>query len=142
MRLAFLRPKYWPPWMGLAVMRSIELLPFGAQRHLGAALGNLIRHLPLAYVRIARRNLDLCLPRLSAQERDRLVDEHCLSLGLGLCETATTWWSSDARVRQLAEVQGVEHLQAALKLGRGAILIGGHFTPSRSPPESSARWCL
>ena len=128
MRVEFLRPRYWPTWMGLAVMRGIELLPLGAQRHVGGALGSLIRYLPLAYVRIARRNLELCLPRLSAQERDRLVDGHCHSLGLGLCETATTWWSSDARVRQLADVQGVEHLQAALKLGRGAILIGGHFT--------------
>jgi KDO2-lipid IV(A) lauroyltransferase len=128
MRLEFLQPKYWPTWVGLSAMRGIERLPIAAQRRVGAALGNLIRHLPLAYVRIARRNIELCLPELSAPERERLVDRHCRSLGLAVCETATTWWSSDARVHQLAEVQGLEHLQAALAKGRGAILIGGHFT--------------
>jgi KDO2-lipid IV(A) lauroyltransferase len=128
MRLEFLQPKYWPTWMGLSVMRGIELLPFAAQRGVGAALGRLIRHLPLAWVRIARRNIELCLPQLSAPERERLVDRHCRSLGLAVCETATTWWSSDARVNALAEIQGLEHLKRALELGRGAILIGGHFT--------------
>jgi KDO2-lipid IV(A) lauroyltransferase len=47
---------------------------------------------------------------------------------MGLCETANTWWSSDRRVHQLAEIQGLDHLQAALAKGRGAIMIGGHFT--------------
>jgi KDO2-lipid IV(A) lauroyltransferase len=109
-------------------MRAIELLPFPAQRQVGATLGKLIRRLPLAYVRIARRNIELCMPTLSAPEQADLLDRHCQSLGVGLCETATTWWSSDRRVHQLAEVQGLENLQAALAKGRGAIMIGGHFT--------------
>jgi KDO2-lipid IV(A) lauroyltransferase len=109
-------------------MRAIELLPFPAQRHVGSALGRLIRLLPLAYVRIARRNIELCMPGLSAEDQAELVDRHCQSLGMGLCETATTWWSSDRRVHELGEVQGLENLQAALAKGRGAIMIGGHFT--------------
>jgi KDO2-lipid IV(A) lauroyltransferase len=128
MRLAFLRPKYWATWMGLGALRGMELLPFAAQRRAAMAIGALIRHLPLAYVRIAERNIELCLPQHSAAERARLLDQHCQSLGMALCETATTWWSSDARVGRLAEVQGLEHLQAAFAKGRGAILIGGHFT--------------
>jgi KDO2-lipid IV(A) lauroyltransferase len=95
---------------------------------MGSALGLLIRHLPLAYVRIAERNIKLCLPELSVDQRATLIDDHCQSLGMGLCETAMTWWSSDAHVARLAEVQGREHLQAALARGHGAILIGGHFT--------------
>jgi len=47
---------------------------------------------------------------------------------MALCETANTWWSSDRRVNRLAEVHGLDHLQAALAKGRGAIMIGGHFT--------------
>ena len=128
MRLEFLKPKYWGTWIGLTVLRGIDLLPFSAHRRLGSAFGVLIRHLPLAYVRIARRNIELCLPELSIRERADLLDRHCQSLGMGLCETATTWWSSDRAVARLAEVHGLEHLQAALAKGRGAILIGGHFT--------------
>jgi Kdo2-lipid IVA lauroyltransferase/acyltransferase len=128
MRLELFLPKYWATWVGLSALRAIELLPFFAQRQVGSALGRLIRHLPLAYVRIARRNIELCLPMLSPQEQADLVDSHCQSLGMGLCETANTWWSSDRRVHELAEIHGLEHLQAALAKGRGAIMIGGHFT--------------
>ena len=128
MRLELLLPKYWATWAGLWVMRTIELLPFAAQRHVGSALGGLIRRLPLAYVRIARRNIQLCMPALSPQERADLVDRHCQSLGVALCETANTWWGSDRQVHRLARVEGLENLTAALAKGRGAIMIGGHFT--------------
>jgi KDO2-lipid IV(A) lauroyltransferase len=92
------------------------------------AIGWGIRRLPLAYVRIAQRNIELCLPTLSADERRVLLDQHCDSLGIGLCETANTWWGSETRVLRQADVRGLEHLRAALAKGRGAILIGGHFT--------------
>jgi Kdo2-lipid IVA lauroyltransferase/acyltransferase len=128
MQLELFLPKYWATWVGLSVLRAIELLPFAAQMQIGSALGKLIRRLPLAYVRIARRNIELCLPTLSARDQSRLVDQHCQSLGVGLCETANTWWSSDRRVHKLAQIQGLENLQAALAKGRGAIMIGGHFT--------------
>ena len=78
----------------LTARRSLELLPFAAQRRVGFALGGLIRRLPLAYVRIARRNIDLCMPEWSAAARAALLDRHCESLGMALCETANTWWSS------------------------------------------------
>jgi KDO2-lipid IV(A) lauroyltransferase len=128
MRLELLLPKYWATWAGLGVMRFIELLPFPAQRRVGSALGKLIRCLPLAYVRIARRNIELCMPGLSPGAQADLLDRHCQSLGMALCETADTWWSSDERVHKLAEIQGLENLHAALAKGRGAIMIGGHFT--------------
>jgi len=128
MRLELCLPKYWPTWAGLGMLRLLELLPYSAQRRAGAALGQLIRRLPLAYVRIARRNIQLCMPALSPQEQADLVDRHCRSLGMALCETANTWWSKNERISGLAEVRGLENLQAALAKGRGAIMIGGHFT--------------
>jgi KDO2-lipid IV(A) lauroyltransferase len=128
MRLEFFTPKYWATWAGLSVLRAIEILPYSAQLHVGSALGGLIRRLPLAYVRIARRNIELCMPALSPAEQAKLLVRHCESLGMALCETADTWWSSDRRVNKLAEVEGLENLRAALAKGRGAIMIGGHFT--------------
>jgi Kdo2-lipid IVA lauroyltransferase/acyltransferase len=128
MQLEFFQPKYWVTWLGLSVLRAIELLPFSAQLRVGCLLGGLIRRLPLAYVRIARRNIELCMPALSPAEQAKLLDRHCACLGMALCETADTWWSNDRRVNALAEVEGLENLRAALARGRGAIMIGGHFT--------------
>src|SRR5258708_27265870 len=87
MRLALFLPKYWATWVGLCVLRTIELLPFPVQRRVGAALGNLIQRLPLSYVRIARRNIELCMPALSARDQADLVDRHCQSPGLVLSQT-------------------------------------------------------
>ena len=79
-------------------------------------------------MRIARRNLELCLPELPVAEREAILREHFRSLGIGIFETAISWWSSDARIRKLTQLEGEEHLQAALARGRGAILLSAHFT--------------
>jgi len=128
MRIGFLRPKYWLTWVGLGVMRTIEMLPYSAQQRAGAAIGGLLKLLPLPYLRIARRNIELCLPSLSPADRAELLNRHCSSLGIGLCETADAWWRTDRWVNQLAEVHGMQHLEAALAKGRGAIIVSGHFT--------------
>ena len=128
MRWSFLHPSHWPTWVGLGVLRLVECLPYAAQRHLAAAMGVLIRRLCPSFVGVARRNLEACLPHLGCGERERLLTEHCRSLAMGLCETAMTWWGSRRRVQRLAHVQGLAHLDAARAGGRGAILIGGHFT--------------
>jgi KDO2-lipid IV(A) lauroyltransferase len=94
----------------------------------GRFLGRCVQTLPLAYVRIARRNLELCFPLLSDAERASLLKIHFENLGIGLCETANTWWGSDRSVHNSASVEGLHHLTDALKQGRGAIMIGGHFT--------------
>jgi KDO2-lipid IV(A) lauroyltransferase len=109
-------------------LRILELLPYAVQRCVGSGIGLLIRHLPLAYTRIARRNIELCFPGFSPADRAALLKRHCQSLGVGMCEIATTWWGSDESVRRLAKVEGIEHLVGALAKGRGAILVGGHFT--------------
>jgi len=128
MQFSFLQPKHWPTLAGIGALRCLELLPYAAQRHLATGLGFLIRRLPLAYVRVAKCNIEICMPHLDSGEREHLLAEHCRSLAMGLCETAMTWWSSNQRVRRLAQVEGLDHLTAALAEGHGAILIGGHFT--------------
>ncbi len=47
---------------------------------------------------------------------------------MGLFETALSWWGSPKRCLQLTHIEGLEHLQAALDKGNGAILLCAHFT--------------
>jgi KDO2-lipid IV(A) lauroyltransferase len=121
-------PRYWPTWLALGILRAFEPLPFPLLLWLGRRIGGLLVRLPLGFVRIARRNLELCFPELAADERERILREHFRSLGIGLFETAISWWSSDARIRKLTRLEGEEHLTAALARGRGAILLSAHFT--------------
>lgn len=124
-----LSPRYWPTWAGLGVLRLLTLLPFRLQLAIGARLGGLLRHLPVRFVRIARRNIELCLPELGAAQRKRLLDRHFTSLGIALSEIAMAWWWPTARLKTISRVEGMEHVKAALERGRGAILLTAHFTP-------------
>jgi KDO2-lipid IV(A) lauroyltransferase len=124
----FFGPRYWATWIGLGFLRLVELLPFPQLLAVGRGLGHLARRLPLPYVRIARRNIELCLPELPAPERAALLNRHFASLGVGVLESAMTWWSTDERINALSRVDGLEHLDAALARGKGAILLTAHFT--------------
>ena len=127
-RSSLFAPRYWPTALGLALLRVLEPLPFKLLIALGATFGTIVRCLPLSFVSIARRNLELCLPELDAGARERLLSAHFRSLGVSIFETAIAWWSSDARIRRLARMEGLEHLQRALQAGHGAILLSAHFT--------------
>lgn len=127
-RLSLFAPRYWPTALGLALLRVLEPLPYPMLIALGAALGTVVRWLPLSFVPIARRNLELCLPELDGAARERLLRAHFRSLGISLFETAMAWWASDARIRRLTRVEGLEHLRRALEGGHGAILLSAHFT--------------
>jgi KDO2-lipid IV(A) lauroyltransferase len=124
----FWSPRYWHTWAGLGVMWMIHQLPNAAQARCGRLLGSLVRRLPFSYVRIAQRNLALCFPNLSDAEREALLKRHFESIGMGICETANTWWASDQRIESMTEVVGREHIDTALAAGRGVIMVGAHFT--------------
>jgi len=126
--LKFLWPRYWPTWLGLGLMRLIQLLPHALLLLVGRMIGRLVRWLPLHYTPVARSNLRLCLPELTQAQRERVLNEHFEALGMGLCESAMTWWGSDSDFTRLSRVVGLEHLRQALDRGRGAILLTAHFT--------------
>ncbi|MGE0115552.1 MAG: LpxL/LpxP family Kdo(2)-lipid IV(A) lauroyl/palmitoleoyl acyltransferase [Steroidobacteraceae bacterium] len=128
MSLRLFAPRYWPTWLGLGLLRLLVLLPYPALLALGKGLGWLVRHLPVSYARIARRNLELCMPELSDTQREQLLARHFASLGIGLFETAMAWWSPTSRIQRLNQVEGVEHLHAAIANGKGALLLSAHFT--------------
>lgn len=126
--LQFWQPRYWPLWLGVGLLRLLVLLPFRVQLLLGGAAGQLMYALLPARRRVAAVNLTLCFPDLEATERRRLLRRHFASLGVALFEMAMTSWGSDRRIRALVQFDGLEHLRDALKQGRGAVVLSGHFS--------------
>jgi len=128
MRWRLFAPRYWPTWAGIGLLWLLSLLPFAWMVAIGTCLGRLLRLVARRFVRIARRNLELCFPQLDARAREQLLRRHFASLGIALLETPLAWWSSPQRMRRLTQVEGLEHLEAARTRGRGVILLTAHFT--------------
>ncbi|HEX7114063.1 MAG TPA: hypothetical protein VF193_02930 [Steroidobacter sp.] len=125
----FFGPRYWGWWLALAVVRALNLLPLRWQMAAGRLLGRLAHAVSRRDKHVAEVNVRMCLPGLTPQERAALVRKHFESLGCALLETGLVWWASARRLRKLIEFRGVEHLQAALARGRGALMLSAHFTP-------------
>jgi KDO2-lipid IV(A) lauroyltransferase len=128
MPLRLLAPRYWPTWFGLAFLRVFASLPFAALLVIGRTLGRILSLTLTKFGRTARRNLELCLPGLEPTAREQLVGRHFESLGVALFETSLSWWASNERIRAISQVEGREHLEAALARGKGVILLSAHFT--------------
>lgn len=121
-------PRYWPTWILLGSMWLVAQLPYRLQMGIGRLLGRVMARLGHKRRRIAEINLGLCFPELGETERKALLKDHFDSLGMGMVETAMSWWTPGARLKPLAHLEGLEHLQAALARGKGVILLSGHFT--------------
>lgn len=109
-------------------MKLMATLPFHWQLALGGWIGCRVGRLATRRRRIAETNLTLCFPEWSLTQREAVLDAHFASMGIGLFETAMAWWAPDEKLRGLAHVEGVEHLEQAMARSKGVILLTGHFT--------------
>ena len=103
-------------------------LPLAAQRRLGGWAGRINLAFNRREAKVARRNLELIEPTLDRAQREHRVAEILRSTGANALETLRVWTHSPAsNLALVAHVRGREHLDAALSLGRGAIIAAPHY---------------
>ena len=120
--------RYWPTWAAIAVLWCLSHLPFAWQLAIGRCIGRTFHRLAARRRAIAAVNLSMCFPELSDGEREKILAEQFISMGIGVLEMAMSWWASARRLKRLARIEGLEHLHAALDSGKGVILLSAHFT--------------
>lgn len=124
-----LAPRHWPAWLGLGATWLLGRLPYRAALGIGGALGAVLARWPGERGAVALRNLELCFPQLDARSRRRLRDDNLRDAGRMLAEFAIGWMASDRAVARIPlRIEGLEHLRALADEGRGALLVGGHFS--------------
>ena len=109
----------------LATLWLFHWLPLGVQALFGHLLGRLGWHLVRSRRKVALRNLELCFPELSAEERVRLGREHFRWLGRSLLERGLLWYAPGARLRRLIRVDGDVHL--AERSDKAVMWLAPHF---------------
>jgi KDO2-lipid IV(A) lauroyltransferase len=121
-------PKYWPTWLGMGLLRLLCLLPHRVSLAAGRGIGRLAHRFGGSRRAVVRRNIELCFPQLSPEERDALAFEHFKALGMTLVEMGLGRWASDRYLASITKIEGTEHVHQAIASGRGVILLAAHFT--------------
>ncbi|PSW04350.1 LpxL/LpxP family Kdo(2)-lipid IV(A) lauroyl/palmitoleoyl acyltransferase [Photobacterium lipolyticum] len=123
---SFLHPRYWPTLILVAVMYLISWLPYFIQFRMGQGVGRLAIRLMKKRRNTIRRNLELCFPEMSEQDRDVLIKKNIDNTGLALFETGMAWFWPNLRVERHVEIEGLEHIKKLQNEGKGVLLIAIH----------------
>ena len=127
MPIKFFHPRFWPTWLGVALLRLLILLPWSWQMTIGKAIGVLLYKLLPSRRKISCINLEIAFPALSSNELVDLNKNHFISMGQGMLEAALGWWGSDTQIQKLSHLEGIEYLEKSLKNNNNIIILGAHF---------------
>jgi len=106
---------------------GVRSMSWRASLRLGAGMGDLAHGLAVRRA-VAEANLALALPERTAAERARILVLHYRHLGQAACEYARLGELARAPEGEvIAAARGLEHVEAARREGRGAIMLGGHY---------------
>jgi len=118
------RLQYWPVAL---LVRVIGILPRPFAHGVGMLIGGLVYRLHPRLRRVGKRNLELAFPQKTAAERREILRGVYVSLGRLLGEACLFPRYTRENVSEIAVYQGFENFEAAEKLGKGVLLLTGHF---------------
>jgi KDO2-lipid IV(A) lauroyltransferase len=115
---------YWPTrW----VLWAIDRMPLDRALALGERAGALLFHLLRAPRRLALEHVRLAFgDALSPAARERLARASFINIARCFCEVAKIE-EIRASLDSYIDADGMEHLEAALAQGKGAVVITGHI---------------
>ena len=120
--------RYWPTWMLVGIAWLIARLPISWVSALGRAAGRAVYIAARSRRHITHTNLRLAFPEKSSEERHAMAKEIFRQVGMGALELMIPWLNPKKDISRYFEIQGQEHLDAALADGKGVIIVGAHWT--------------
>jgi len=108
--------------------RVLGSLPLSWLHALGAMIAWLVIRLPVRENRVARRNLELCFPQLTPEQRAPLHRAALRSAAQGVLELPWLWTRPLAQVMsKVRDIEGEQELHAALAEQRGVLIAAPHM---------------
>ncbi len=90
----------------LVLLWLLHHLPLSVQALIGRGVGACLFRFAGKRRAVALRNLELCMPKLTAPQRRALAREHFSYLGRSLVERGLLWWASPKRLKRLIHIEG------------------------------------
>ena len=115
-------------WLVSAALRLCAWLPLETARALGRWFGARYWALDTRRRRIVERNIALAYPQLPTSEQRLLVRQTLEETGALAAEMGHVWllpWHKSEKL--IVETQGTDAVQAALRAGKGVIVLGPHL---------------
>lgn len=109
----------------LGLFWLLHWLPLPILAAVGGGLGRLLYVAAGSRRKIALRNLELCFPEKSAEERRALAKEHFVWLGRSILERGVLWFAPVSRLKRLIQVEG--DIALAERSDRAVMWLVPHF---------------
>jgi len=126
---ALLAPRFWPSWLLVGLTWLLARCSARTQQRIARWLARRLAGSGNGRIAVIRRNLELCFPELTAEQRRDLARAHLYSVLLLAFELLNLIWAPRDKLLGRVSVRGREHLEQALALGEPLLLVTGHFTP-------------
>jgi Kdo2-lipid IVA lauroyltransferase/acyltransferase len=109
------------------VARALGWLPRGLARSLGAGVGRIVYWLVPRLRRTGMRNLELALPEMPVEDRERTLRQMYRGLGWQLAEFCRMERYTTANTANWIRYEGLEHFLTAEARGKGVLILTGHL---------------
>jgi KDO2-lipid IV(A) lauroyltransferase len=109
------------------LVRALGVLPRGAGRAVGRAIGGLAYRGLGRLRRVGQKNLELAVPQKSKEERERILRAVYGNLGWLLAEFCQMSGYTAERASEFIRYEGLENYLHARERGKGVLVLTGHL---------------
>jgi KDO2-lipid IV(A) lauroyltransferase len=111
----------------VVLLRLLSRLSLPQAQRLGSWLGQFLWLGDNTLLRVTQRNIELCYPNLTLDQRKALIRRSLIETGKLFAEFGIMWeWPTERTLSLIRSVQGKEHLDAIFERGKGAIVLAPH----------------
>ena len=112
----------------LMLLHVLAVLPQVVVRQMAKTSGRILWRANGRLRRVTERNLEICFPDLSAEQRTLLARRSLLSLCSNIIDGSRTWlWRPERLLRRVTRVSGENHLRDAIAEGGGTLVLLPHL---------------
>jgi len=112
--LSLLKPRFWPTWLGVAVLFPFSLLSTSVRHKIAGWFGKIAYKRNSKRRNIVKANLSYCFPEYSKSKVGNLAQEHFKYAAIGMLEFCVHIFASKKRLKSMLIIDNQEYLDSVV----------------------------